>query len=296
MKRLDTSSITTSVAMPIKAGTLEFLQDANKETIANVMKSLLGFAPDANTMYILNGCVNSNTAPTYNVSAGVVYYNGEIYEVAAFSFTTTGTDLAYPSLLITQFTTNADPVQFTDGIPRNVHNIRSLTVSATSTSTGFPSFDNWYKAGAWIYGDTKEIVCDNTYIGIHFDSTGLGRKERKGWAIMNGANGTPNDNGKVVISYGTDYTTLGATGGSRDAAVVAHSHFIANTDIVTSATALSSSNTLVKERDLSGNPPEDYVLTGSNTAATVGKTSTTGAAATDLNMQPYIVRLRIMKI
>jgi hypothetical protein len=290
MKRLDTSSITSSIAMPIKAGTLEFLQDANKETIASVMKALLGFTPDSNTIYILNGCINSNTAPSYNVSAGVVYYNGEIYEVSAFSFTTTGTDLAYPNLTVTQYTTNADPVQFTDGTPRNVHNIRSFTVTATSTNTGYPVFSNWLQAGAWIKGDTKEIVCDSTYMGINFDSTGLGRKERKGWAIMNGSNGTPNDNGKVVIAYGTDYTTLGATGGSRDSVVVAHTH----------GQRTSSSN---------GNDTPQIKASGSTNpvAGYSGNTSdggtreqlftdSAGVSGVDKNMMPYVVRLRIMKI
>lgn len=272
MKRLDTSSITTSVAMPIKAGTLDFLQDANKETIANVIKSLLGFTPDTNTVYILNGCVNSNTAPSYNVTAGVVYYNGEIYDVAAFAFTTTGTDLPYPNLLITQFTTNADPVQFTDGTPRNVHNIRSLTVTATSTDTGYPIYTNWYRAGAWIYGDTKEIVCNNTYMGIHFDSTGLGRKERKGWAIMNGSNGTPNDNGKVVIAYGTDYTTLAATGGEV-------SHVLTTAELP----PISVPTTVIQSD-------------GSPTYTSGYAKGTIGSGTAHNNMQPYVVRLRIMKL
>lgn len=286
MKRLDTSSITTSVAMPIKAGTLEFLQDANKETIANIVKNLLGFTPDANTIYILNGCVNSNTAPTYNVSAGVVYYNGEIYEVAAFSFTTTGTDLPYPNLLITQFTTNADPVQFTDGTPRNVHNIRSLTVSATSTDTGYPIYSNWYRAGAWIYGDTKEVVCDSTYMSTHFDSTGLGRKERKGWAIMNGNNGTPNDNGRVIIAYGTDYTTLGATGGSKNAVLIGHNHTASN---VMAGTANLGATT-------GGNVRADSTLTTSTVGRDESGASSPTETGVNKNMQPYIVRLRIMKI
>ena len=286
MKRLDTSAITSATAMPIKSGTLEFLQDANKETIANVIKSLLGFVPDTNTIYILSGCVNSNTAPTYNVSAGVVYYNGEIYEVAAFNFTTTGTQQAYPSLVVTQFTTDADPVQFTDGTPRNVHNIRTFVVNATDTATGIPSFSNWLKSGPWIYGDTKEVVCDNTYMGIHFDSTGLGRLERKGWAIMNGANGTPPDNGKVVIAYGTDYTTLGATGGSKNAVLIAHSHSFGI------PTNTNSSGAGLFDQAAGGNANFTSTVKGQNENG-ASSTTETGVGK---NMQPYIVRLRIMKI
>lgn len=276
MKRLNTSPITSGIAMPIKSGTLDFLQDAHKETTANIVASLLGFIPDANTVYILNGCVNSNTSPSYNVSAGSVYYNGEIYDVPAFNFTTTGTDLPYGNLAVTQYTTNADGVQFTDGTTRNVHDIRKIVVSATSVNTGYPIYTAWLKAGAFIKGDTKEVVCDSAYLSNNFDSTGLGRLERKGWAILNGNNGTPNDNGKVVIAYGTDYTTLGATGGSRDAVVVAHTHKIAK-------------NT------------GDFSSTGGAGPVSFGSPFTqdsesTGVSGTDKNMQPYVVRLRIMKL
>jgi hypothetical protein len=278
MKRLSTTAITTGVAMPLKSGLLDFLQDAHKETTADLVANLLGFTPDADTVYILLGCVNSNTAPTYNVSAGVVFYNGEIYDVPAFSFTTTGSNLPYPNLVITQYTTNADPVEFTDGTPRNVCDIRKLVVTSTATSTGFPIYDNWFRGGAWIYGDTKEIVCNSSYVSTHFDSTGLGRKERKGWAIMNGNNGTPNDNGLVVVAYGTDYTTLGATGGSKDAVLVQHTH-----------TYASGTHYGLK-------PGGEVSGSGSFSVEALPAISTEGVSGTNKNMQPYVVRLRIMKI
>lgn len=266
MKRLDTTPITTGIGMPIKSGILDFLQDAHKETASDMVANMLGFQPDANTMYILSGCVNSNTAPTYNVSAGVVFYNGEIYEVPAFNFTTTGSDLPYPNLVITQFTTNADPVNFTDGTPRNVCNIRKIVVTATSTSTGYPTFDNWYHAGAWIGGDLKDIICTSTYQGIHFDSTGLGRKERKGWAICNGSNGTPDLSGRVNVANGTQagFTyTLGATGGNKNAVQQTKSG---------AQSAGGLDNTTAYEND------------------------TTHNNLVNANMPPYYVTLRIMKL
>jgi len=275
MKRLNTSFITSGIGMPIKSGTLDFLQDAHKETASQIITSLMGYVPADNTMYILSGCINSDTSPTYNVSAGIVYYNGELYNVPAFNLTASGINLPYPSLLVTHYSTNADIVQFTDGVNRNVHDIRSFTVSLTDTSS-FPYFGDWQRAGAWIVGDTKEVVCTNGYLSAMFDSTGLGRAERKGWAIMNGNNGTPNDNGKVVIAYGTDYTTLGATGGSRDAVVVAHTHTLG-----TGARSLSGAVA--------------FGGTG-GTMGTLSATDSTGVSGTDKNMQPYVVRLRIMKL
>ncbi len=277
MKRLNTSYITSGVGMPIKSGTLDFLQDAHKETASEIVTSLMGYTPDDGVVYILSGCKNSDTIPTYTVSAGIVYYNGEIYNVPAFSLTGSGSSVPYPSLLVTQYTTNADTVEFTDGTPRSVHDIRNFSI-ALATSSTLPKYDDWLRAGAWIYGDTKEIVCTNGYASTMFDSTGLGRLERKGWAIMNGNNGTLNDNGKVTIAYGTDYTTLGATGGSRDAVVVAHTH------VEQAASGTGTSNSIVA------------TPTGAGNLTVVNTTASTGVSGTDKNMQPYVVRLRIMKI
>lgn len=286
MKRLDTSAITSGVAMPLKSGLLDFLQDAHKDTAKDIVTNLLGFSPDNNQFYILSGCVNSNTAPTYNVSAGVVYYNGEIYEIDAFNFTTSGTQQAYPNIIITQYTTNADPVTFTDGTPRNVCNIRKINVVGSDTDTGFQIFDNWVKGGAFIYGDTKEIVCNSSYVATHFDSTGLGRKERKGWAIMNGNNGTQNDNGRVVIAYGTGYTTLEATGGSKNTVLIAHSHAFGIPQNTNSSGAGLFDQAAGGNANFTSNiKGQDENGSNSTTETGVGK-----------NMQPYVVRLRIMKI
>jgi hypothetical protein len=279
MKILKITDISSSNAMPIKAGTLQFLQDAHKETVAGLVSNLIPNA-DVNTIYILSGCQNSTVAPIHTLSAGVLYYNGEIFNFDGATFTLTGLQKAYARIETTQFITNADPVQFTDGVSRNVHNVRKIVIENTITSSGLPEFEDFIMAGHWLKGDTKEVVCDSTYLTANFDSSGLGRLERLGWAIMNGNNGTPNDNGKVVISYGTDYTTLEATGGSRDAVVVSHVH-----------TFGSSAGTD------GGGSGAQVITTGtvSEGAGTFGMT-TAGVSGTDKNMQPYVVRLRIMKI
>jgi hypothetical protein len=289
MKILNINDIGSSNAMPIKAGTLQFLQDAHKETIAGLITNIIP-TPLSNTIYILSGCRNSTVAPIHTLSAGVLYYNGEIFNFDGATFTLTGLQKAYARILTTQYLTNADPVQFTDGVSRNVHNIRKIVIEATTTSSGLPEFKDFVSANNWLKGDVKEVVCDATYLATNFDATGLGRLERLGWAIMNGNNGTPNDNGKVAIAYGTDYTTLGATGGSRDAVVVAHAH----------GQRTSSTN---------GNDLPQIKITGTSSPVTgvSGDTSNTGTreqvftdsagvSGVDKNMQPYVVRLKIMKL
>jgi hypothetical protein len=280
MKILNISNISSSNAMPIKSGTLQFLQDAHKETIANLITNILP-NPLTNTIYIISGCKNLTVAPIHNISTGVLYYNGELFNFDGANFTLTGLQKAYARIETTQFVTNADPVQFTDGVNRNVHNIRKIVIENTITSSGLPEFKDFVFLNNWLKGDTKEVVCDNTYLTTNFDGTGLGRLERAGWAIMNGNNGTPNDNGRTVIAYGTSYSTLEATGGNKDAVVVSHTH--------------------TYDRMVASSVGDQSVPAGGTPYYTPDPTQTTsnasgGVSGTDKNMQPYVVRLRIMKL
>lgn len=129
--------------------------------------------------------------------------------------------------------------------------------------------------GSILSGDVQLVDCSNAYITANFDGTGLGINDRLGWAICNGNNGTRNWNGKVPMAYGTSYATMGATGGSKDAIVVEHTHTYSQ-----------------------------YVQSGSNSGSggeaagyfQSGTTGTTGVSGTDKNLQPYTVVLAIMKL
>lgn len=282
MKILNISDISSSNAMPVKSGTLQFLQDAHKETIAGLITNILP-NPISGTVYIISGCVNSGTGSVYNILAGVIYYNGEIFNFDGASFTLTGLQKAYARIETTQYITNADPVQFTDGVNRNVHNIRKFVIENTITSSGLPEFKDFVIVNNWLKYDTKEIACDQNYANTYFDSFGLGRLERTGWAIMNGAthvyNGVsvtvPNDFGRVAIHSGGDYV-LGAIGGDKNAVVVEHSH----------------AGVPVPSTDTDRGTLSSIFSVDTN----FGRTSNEGVSGIDKNMQPYVVRLRIMKL
>jgi hypothetical protein len=141
MRKLKTSDITTSVSMPIKSGTLDHIQAAYSEAVAEAVKALVGTAYSNTTMYILNGLVNSGSFPTYTISAGSVFYNGEVYLVDAVSFAVAGAQFAVCKIVTTNLTgTNADAVQFSDGIPRNVHEIRKVVISADLGGSGISNY------------------------------------------------------------------------------------------------------------------------------------------------------------
>ena len=125
--------------------------------------------------------------------------------------------------------------------------------------------------------DIKAIYANSTYLGDNFDSNGLGKNLRTGWAICNGNNGTPNISNRVIVSYGSDFPTLKAVGGSKDAVVVEHNH---------TGHVIKATSTWRGGGDDSGD----------NATSTTGNVSTTGVSGTNKNMQPYIVLVYIMKL
>lgn len=129
-------------------------------------------------------------------------------------------------------------------------------------------------------GDVKEIDVSNAYLTANFDATGLGKNERLGWAICNGNNGTRNRSGRVAMQYDiSNYPTLGAVGGSKDAVVVAHSH-----------STRWNMNT--------GSGPDigsTLVATAHGSGAGI-VTDSSGETGVNKNLQPYMITLMIMKL
>ena len=125
--------------------------------------------------------------------------------------------------------------------------------------------------------DIKAIYANSTYLGDNFESNGLGKNLRTGWAICNGNNGTPNLQGRVLIHYSADFP-LGTVGGSKDAVVVEHTHLI--------------------DQVFNEHSEGTKVGSGGGTVEGVGTQSvqTTGVSGTNKNMQPYLATVYIMKL
>lgn len=129
-------------------------------------------------------------------------------------------------------------------------------------------------------GDIKAIFCDSTYLGNNFDNTGLGKLERLGDAICNGNNGTPNLSGRMIVSYGGDFTVLNEEGGSK-------THTLSQTELP------AHTHTF-----------RQYVQSGSNSGSggeaagyfEDGQTQSTGNNQPHNNMPPYKVLVYIMKL
>jgi hypothetical protein len=140
MKILDSSPIAPGIAFIPKGGTLAFLQFAYQEVIAEMMTSKIGSSYDATKGYILNGCINSGSGVNYNISAGSIFFNGEIFLVDNDVFTISGSNVAVGAIAITQYVADADPSTFTDAVQRNVHNIRKIVFAPALAGSGAANF------------------------------------------------------------------------------------------------------------------------------------------------------------
>lgn len=139
MKYLDNQYITNSAKMPIKKGTLQFIQDSHKENLADFLRAVIGSTYNGAKFYVLYGCENSGSGSNYIISAGAVFFAGEVFRVDANTFTVGSGQVAKFTFNQTQYTTDADPVTFTDASTHNVHNIRKYTVAA-GTSDGVTDY------------------------------------------------------------------------------------------------------------------------------------------------------------
>lgn len=136
MKKLSTANISNTVAMPIKGGTLDFVQLAYQEVIDAIVKNIIGGLTSPTSYYILYGCKNTGSGSNYIIGAGAIYYNGEVYLVPAATFTAASGQVAVGTITTNYYATNADPVLFTDGVSRNVHQIRTINFASDVSGSG----------------------------------------------------------------------------------------------------------------------------------------------------------------
>jgi hypothetical protein len=145
-----------------------------------------------------------------------------------------------------------------------------------------------------------------------------------GWALCNGANGTPDLRDRFIVGAGNSYA-VGATGGSANAIVVSHTH-TASTNTTGTHThyimegagySYSYASTGVPDQSLSNGLNDggasSYLMSGPNTTtgqpkANMGLTSnngshshtvtvdSTGSSGTNANLPPYYALAYIMKL
>jgi hypothetical protein len=298
MKKIDISAISTTNGMPIKSGTIDHLQSAYQEAIASTVKSIIfGSLYDAAKGYILHGCVNTGTGSNYIISAGAIFYNGEVFQVPAATFTISGSNIAVGSIQTTYFSaTNADPVTFTDAVNRNVHQIRQIVFAAGLSGSGAFNFNNSVNMNYRPSGAIGQVInwkIPSGTLSNYFDGTGLGTHPlTSGWAIANGSNGTDDFRGRVPVGYysgDSTFGTIGATGGERTHTLIAdempaHYHIQGSESLYSD---YGGGSLVTGQRTYPDGTHDSYRN---------AHTSTVGNDQAHNNLQPYRVTLLIQRI
>lgn len=169
MRKIDETKITSDKSMFFKQGTWTHLQKAYQEPISEIIKSMIGSNYSATKMYVLNGCVNSGSGSSFVISAGSVFYGGEVYLVDATTFTTSGSDVAVATITTTNNTTDysADPCEFSDGSLENVHNIRKIVIASGASGSGTKNYADFdFYPFAYNYKDISSTISAGTGVNI----------------------------------------------------------------------------------------------------------------------------------
>lgn len=143
MKKIKTTDIGGGSGMPVKKGTMQHLQDAYREIVEATIRARIGDSYDTTKAYLLYGLKRTGSGLVFNVTAGALFFNGEVYIVDAFSFTAAGGQTAVGTITTTFFSDPiADPTRFTDGSDHDIHEIRKIVFSSAVAGSGDIDFVN----------------------------------------------------------------------------------------------------------------------------------------------------------
>lgn len=142
MNKIDISAVTTTVGMPVKSGTLAFLQQAYTDLAEAIVKGAFfnGDFENTSIAYVIYGCAITSSGGITAVAPGAIYFNDEIFFVIAQSFPNPTGGNAVVANINTAFFTDAtaDPVIFTDGSNHNIHQIRTIVFSTAAEAGNVP--------------------------------------------------------------------------------------------------------------------------------------------------------------
>jgi hypothetical protein len=125
MNHIDTSNINDPICeQPFTGPSLTFLQDSYKEAMAGIVPAIVGSEFSDSYQYIMKGILPLGSN---QYSDGYVWAYGEIYYCVGKTSITAAHPLCFT--ITTTPDASADPLLFTDGISRNVHNVVQVVLS-----------------------------------------------------------------------------------------------------------------------------------------------------------------------
>mgnify|MGYP003665442806 CR=1 FL=1 len=139
MKKIKTTDITSTSAMPLKKGSLDHLQAAYTETIQDVNKAYFAGDRASTQPKALYGLENTGSGSTYIISAGALMLSsyGEVFRCDAQTVVVSGSNVLVGTVTTTYLTAaDADPVEFSDSTLNDVHEIRKIVWSSAASGSG----------------------------------------------------------------------------------------------------------------------------------------------------------------
>jgi hypothetical protein len=156
MRIIDTTQIVDpSLEQPLLGASLDFLTQNQLETLSSLAQSIIGPGYAALQVYVLSGCVVTGVTSgsgNFAMTAGSIFYGGEIFQVAAVTTIAVGSGNTVYSLLNSAATATdpytgsraLDPVTFSDGLTtKNVHLTRTWVTSVSLTGSGTNPVSGW---------------------------------------------------------------------------------------------------------------------------------------------------------
>jgi hypothetical protein len=144
MNRVVTTDASITAGQPIVAnaglGTLPFIQDSFQESMANMVKGILGTYTPNDLIVLIDPqiVISGGGSNTATWTKGAFFYNDEIYTIAAGTITKSSgvflfviSDVQSPVL---------DPIFFKDNSQHGPHRVRQITISSGTSGTGIADY------------------------------------------------------------------------------------------------------------------------------------------------------------
>lgn len=143
MESVDFSNAVNPNSQPILEQTLDFMQQNAARGAFRSMQGMHNGKYTTGDVLIIYGCHNSGTGSTYNITAGVVLYNGNLYEVPAAAFTAAVGQTAVATLSAPAYE-SFDPVKLKpSGTPVSVHQTIKIGIASGVSGSGIKDFSDF---------------------------------------------------------------------------------------------------------------------------------------------------------
>jgi len=285
---------------------ITIMQDGVIEALKGICEGL------GSGSYILTGCTFITDPSVHTVLPGFIFHDGKIYPVDKAEIPNNNETLYW---VVEEVVLPPSPLTYADTTTKNCHiRERMVLVDSASPPIGTYLLESEVRPFTTKLGITPQngIIMYSGSIS-NFLGEGLGKKGTpvEGWALCNGANGTPNLRGQFVIGYNpadSDFDAIGKSGGNKTKDL-RHRHVVlqrdptTNTDIAMKTSSITDTDTVEVSKktistfqtganDIAYEDPSDIY---GPTNPTNFFSGTAGSETTDV-MPPYYTLAYIMKL